>query len=315
MPVASWHRPITTRRQSTCPTNLSPLPLWRQLFLSIMLRLCYNSAMGLFNFFKKSERGSSSETPDSTATPWDSLGAEPFQGDSAAEAAQKNLKRQGDKIIAAYYHGINALEQPQATVSEEERAGFYDALTHDQFDDTAQSHMLQAIALPSGGPGRENYQKVFDQINDPQSLTIINYIGQLGGGKSQPLTADSLPGFLQACPTPVEFAPRATEMIRIMKADPNIPPLRTAEYEDKLAPIQQSIYGKRYEYYQALQELKEQAYGQARTRANAEAAAQRMSDMQSLQAPASAERAQQELQDNPYASQEMRDFYDPSARR
>lgn len=281
--------------------------------------------MGLFNFLKKSAKAetNTATTAANTNTAWDSLQQQPFSGDQATssqsanaapqsgEALQQRLARQGDKIIAAYYHGINALAQPSVAVSPEERQGFYDGLTRvdeQKITPQIQSQILQAIQLPSGPNNQPNYPKVFERINNRHGLTILNFAGQFQQKPDQ-LTPYYLESFLQVYPTPIEFAPRGAELIQTLK-DNDIAPLKIDQYEDDLVTFQQNVYGKRYEYYQALEQLKEQAYQGAKSRADAEVAADRLRNMQNLQqTPVPPEHIQAELADNPYASPEERDFY------
>ncbi len=275
--------------------------------------------MGLFNFFNKNKSANAAptEAASSEPNPWDSLSQAPFAGDqtqpnvsSQHESDQARLARQGDKLIAMYYHGPEAISQPSVSVSDAERNNFYDALTSvdsDHITPAAESKLLQNIMLPSGQPGHENYTGVFAKINTPYGLTILKYFtGDFGKHQPNQPTPDTLASLLTAYPTPVEFAPRGEILISSLK-ERGVPGQEIDQFEDSLEAFQKAVYGQRYEYYQALNELRNQAYNRAKTRADAESASDRLQNMQNLQqTPIPPEKVQAELQDNPYASPESR---------
>lgn len=272
--------------------------------------------MGLFNFFNKSKSANTTPNAPAAPNPWDSLSQAPFAGDQPNTAPRQpesetaRLARQGDKLITMYYHGPEAAAQPSVTVSDAERNKFYDALTSvnsDQITPAIESKLLQNIMLPSGPTGRENYAKVFTKIDTPHGLTILNYFtGNFGSHQASQPTPDTLASLLKSYPTPVEFAPRGEILINSLK-ERNIPGPEIDQFEDGLEAFQKAVYGKRYEYYQALNELRDQAYSRAKTHADAEASRSRLQTMQSLQHdPIPQETIDAELHDNPYAAPEAR---------
>lgn len=273
--------------------------------------------MGLFNFFNKNKSANtaSTEAPSSEPSPWDSLSQAPFAGDQPnaprqPEPDQARLARQGDKLIAMYYHGPEAISQSSVSVSDAERNSFYNALASvdsDHITPATESKLLQNIMLPSGQPGHENYTGVFSKINTPHGLTILKYFtGDFGKHQPSQPAPDTLASFLKTYPTPVEFTPRGEVLISSLK-ERGVPGQEIDQFEDSLESFQKAVYGKRYEYFQALNELRDQAHNRAKTHADAESASDRLQNMQNLQqTPIPPEKIQAELQDNPYASPESR---------
>ena len=223
----------------------------------------------------------------------------------ATETEQQRLARQGDKLIAMYFRGPNVLKEASVEVSDDERNAFLDRLTsvnEDAITPVMQSQLLQEIALPSGKKGQENYPKVFDRINHRHGLTILRFAGNYQADGSQ-LDANFLQDFLGKYPTPIEFEPRAQALIERLQEN-NVHPLKISQYEDDLITFQKDVYGKRYQYNQALKELQEQAYSRARTRGSAEVAAQQAIDHENLSKPVDTERIQAAWSDPSYVSPE-----------
>lgn len=235
--------------------------------------------MGILN--KLFSKNKSKSTPESAPvrTQWDRLGQQqPFTGDQASDPEAERrarLKRQGDKLVAMYYQGPDALDQDRVEISDGMRDEFCHKLaSHESvggFTDAQLSNLLQNIALPEQNAyGDQDLQKVFNTVNDKHGLAIIGFV--TGAGNPQQVSAESLAAVYNIAPTPIEFEAQSRNLLQALR-DAGNTGLKVAEYEDDLEKFQDKIYGKRYEYYQALDYLRDHGYKQNRERARAEATA------------------------------------------
>lgn len=220
--------------------------------------------MGLFNFLKHNNKESSTGSESELIPPasgWDSLAAETEfnEVDRAAELKAARLARQGDKLIAAFERGPSVLSIKTVEVTDAERQAFFDQLNSGQITAQDQSRMLQQISLPgSQGGGRYNFEPSFQKINNDHGRKILAFTGGFGFYNSASMSSDHLRYLLETCPTPLEFASREADMLQTLIRSGNSP-AKIDAYREDLETFKQSVYGKRYEYAQALDALKTQA--------------------------------------------------------
>lgn len=281
--------------------------------------------MGLFNFLKHNNTTPQPEQPTAPEAPsaWDNLGqAVPFNeasGDttplqpeqsSQPETPAEHIKRQGDKLIAAYLYDPTYLTQKAVTIRDEDRAQFYEDLQSGALDPVAQSHLLQNIGLPSGSPEHPNTQPVMDKLaEDRHLMKILAYTGGLGADTTNnirpgmPVTEQfntTLRTLLQRYPTPIEFAAREEYMMNSLERAGNSP-AKLAEYEDSFETFKETVYGKRYEYFKALGVLRDQALQYSLAKQAEADRPRREAELRQLQTPVSLPD-----QDSPYAPPEAK---------
>lgn len=281
--------------------------------------------MGLFNFLKHNNTTPQPEQPATPEAPsaWDNLGqAVPFNeasGDttplqpeqsSQPETPAERIKRQGDKLIAAYLYDPTYLTQKAVAIRDEDRAQFYEALQSGALDPVAQSHLLQNIDLPSGTPEHENLHPVMSKLSkDRHLMKILAYTGGLGADTTNniqpgmPITAQfdaTLHTLLQRYPTPIEFAAREDYMMSSLEHAGNLP-AKLAEYEDSFETFKETVYGKRYEYFKALDVLKDQALQHSLAQHAEADRPRREAELRALQTPVGLPDT-----DSPYADPRLR---------
>lgn len=287
--------------------------LW--VFYVLLDNFCYNEAMGLFNFMKKSEK-STSAAEATPSTPWDDLRNQPFQGDQAlvpSETLQERVQRQGDKLIAMYMqNNPSVLNQKVVTVTPSETAQFYQAMNDGRLNDAAQSQLLQQIPSAFGAANQPNYQGVFEQVRDKHGMKILAFAAGLppeivnSTVAASTLTGDHIQLFnslMQQCPTPIEFASREEDLMNRLSAAGNSN-AKLAQYEDAFERFKQAVYGKRYEYYQALDVLKNKALQEHMRQIDEADRPRREAELRRLQTPIAPLD-----EDDSYASPEQRRFF------
>lgn len=275
--------------------------------------------MGIFNFFKKSEQKPTAESP-STSSQWDSLKDVPFQEraeqtEQPAETIAERVKRQGDKIIAAYLYDPTMLINKSVTIDDEERSRALHDLESGAFSEEKQSQILQSIATPVGKSGQENYGPTLLKISGRQPTKILAFITMgaqaADAVKAEPtIDAESerrLKLLLKECPTPIEFAPHEEAMMTRLQEVGNSP-AKLAQYEESFELFKEAVYGKRYEYYKALEVLKDSATKQALAEQNEADRPRREAELRQLQTPIIP--SSEQIADNPYMSGEQRRFYE-----
>ncbi len=272
--------------------------------------------MGIFNFFKKSEQKPTAES-SSASSQWDSLKTVPFQEQvkQPEETLAERVKRQGDKIIAAYLHDPTMLANKSVTVSSEERSRALHDLESGAFSEEKQSQILQSIATPIGRPGQENYGPTLLKIGGHQPAKILAFV-TMGAraadavGQEPSINAESerrLKLLLSEYPTPIEFAPREEAMMARLQEVGNTP-AKLAQYRESFEHFKEAVYGKRYEYYQALEVLKDDAAKQYFAEQNEADRPRREAELRQLQTPVVP--SPEQIADNPYMSGEQRRFYE-----
>ncbi len=266
--------------------------------------------MKLPNFLKNFNKPK--DKPESAAITWDQTKDVPFAGESTPDAAterQKRLQRQGDNLILMYYQGPEAVHG-SASVSPAMREDFYDRVVSPEFTSADESRLLRNIVPPFGTPNRPNYQAVFDNIDDKYGQAILS---QMAGVSEAELSPAVLANFLQSAPTPVEFDTKVPEFMEdLMQQNLGY---EITKYEDRLESFQQQVYGKRYEYYEALKALKQKGYERGRARSSVESALAQQQRYEQLSQPVEPERLQQAWSDPSYVPPEARGAIPPEQRQ
>lgn len=162
------------------------------------------------------------------------------------------------------------LGAPQVEVGDTERDTFYHKLASGQISQADQSQMLQLITLPAfNGGGQYNFEPSFQKINTNHGRKILAFTGGFGFNNAAGMSSDHLRALLETYPTPIEFANPEAQMIDALIRSGN-PEEKVKQYQADFEDFKQSVYGKRYEYAQALDMLKDQAIQATETRSQAE---------------------------------------------
>ncbi len=220
--------------------------------------------MKLFNFLRKN----STPTAEASSSP-ERQTPDRFTGQKlgiAAEQAITNRERQENKIIASLLRGEDALFQKQVDISPAERQQFYDQILNHQITREQESHLLQQISTPAHDRTGQLTRTgdVLAQLNTKHDQRILSYMTAVNGQMPASLTPDHITAFLQKYPTPIEFASAEQDFLTMIDYRNGDAKLR--EYEADIETFKHKIYGKRQEYYQALQSLEGKAHQYSRER-------------------------------------------------
>lgn len=241
--------------------------------------------MGLFNFFSKSK---AKPTPEPTleVDKVPTYIPEEIIGDTSphTETTHEREHRQGQKLIAMYYHKPNDIAKVIARgLPANEQIEFYDKIINGDLNtDAARSKLLQKIQPAYGADDAPDYQSIFNKINTLHGLTILNYAGGYGAsGNLAQLSAPYLYDFYKKYPTPIEFQSKAASLINDL-VNANTAPQTIEQYKTDLEEFQKAVYGKRYEYYQAMQNLINEAAHFSLERYDAEHKVMRLNQARAL---------------------------------
>lgn len=181
---------------------------------------------------------------------------------------RQNCDRQENKLIWLFTtNNERILGQNPPAASDEQRQQVYQQINDGVIAPAVESRALQCITPPYGRPGKENYGPIIARIGDKHGLKILAYTAGADIASVNRIRDDEtinsyyeqmLQSLVRACPTPVEFAEREKTMLDDLKRAGN-PPSKIAEYENDFERFKHSVYGKRYEYHQAYQQLEAKA--------------------------------------------------------
>lgn len=251
--------------------------------------------MGLLNFFKPKQpesTGQANPEVNDNAQRWAANATVAFAGDQIDEKEQaaKQLKKHEDKLIAAALYGPKMFGAQGVEITAEDHDKFLDSLQSGEYSSPdKQSQLLRNIVPPVGQPGHEDYGPVMVKISGKQPAKIMAYALRGSNGANQirgeqridNMFQHELQMFMGAFPTPVELAPVEQQMMNALAIAGNGPD-KLQEYRDSFEHFKQSVYGKRYEYYQALESLQGEAQSRAKQQADAENEARILRERQQM---------------------------------
>lgn len=210
----------------------------------------------LHRLTKKSETAS---VAAETANAWDDIKPSDDFGNQAkiasAEANEllQQRERQERKIISSFLHGYGELSQPDATVSEQERQLVYDALAQYTISPEQKSELLAQIVTPVD----RSPEDTIDTMQDEHERRILGYLSGTGFEYWQATSIYDLQNTLARFPTPYEL--RATEQEFLENIRTHSSPQKYAEYQQAMDSFKHKLYGKRLEYYNAMESLQSKA--------------------------------------------------------
>lgn len=214
--------------------------------------------MGLFNFNRAKNK---SETSVEQRTSWDKLGETQLVDTEDAEqdrAIIAEKARQERKAIGMVLNGKEAIVDSGDGIGEDERIQAYEKINSSEFDAEAQSYILRHIATPDRLQG-SSAEMVFTEMDNRHNRRIFAYVN--GIPDTQPnmdlISSEQVTETLKKYPTPIEFAPKAEEMLERVR-ERNTPE-KYQEYVRDMQKFKHQLYGKRQEYYEAFQALEGKA--------------------------------------------------------
>lgn len=210
----------------------------------------------LHRLSKKSETTSAaSEATDEweNIKPSDDFGNQAKIASAEANELLRQRERQERKIISALLHGANALRYPDAAVSEQDRQLVYDALANHTISPQQKSAILSNIVTPVN----QSPEKTIDAMQDKHERRILAYLSGTGFDYWQSTSVYDLQNTLARFPTPYEL--KTTEQAFLENIRNNNPPQKYAEYQQAMDSFKHKLYGKRLEYYDAIESLQSKA--------------------------------------------------------
>lgn len=201
------------------------------------------------------------KAPESTSD-WNSLTqADTFdEQNHATEQTKAHLaqqERQERKVISALLYGSEVIGESDADISEQDRATVYQKLANHSIDDHRKSQLLREIKAPF----HQSIEHTMDQLNSKHERRILAYFSGAGFDNWESTSIYDLQNATQTFPTPYELA--ASEQNFLEDIREHNSPQKYAEYQDAMESFKRKTYGKRYEYYQAIESLQRKADQQA----------------------------------------------------
>lgn len=177
---------------------------------------------------------------------------------------QLNLERQKKKLTGFYAHGED--ERYIFNYDEEEQFNV-DKLTHD--DEERAKKILRndahwkdrewKLLTRIAGPDQEHStDEIFDEMaGDERQKRILGYMTGMKWNTHDHASGKNVAYFLKRYPTPVDFEQPSEEFLQMI-LDYNDEKI-AQEYADEMEEFQLRMYGKKYEYYRAMEELHKEA--------------------------------------------------------
>ena len=213
------------------------------------------------------ERGTETLAGD-TRNEWEKMADEVRQEQEQAGRAQLSRERQQRKIIGYFLNGNDDqyLVARDVGVDEETRVGFVREIERGKITEKDEEAMLLKLRGPIDRPERGmGASEIFYKIaQDPTQLSLLSIAtgddlreqdDDFGSRAVANLINYRAPGVDQR--TPVGFAQKREEVLNHVKTWVD---RETYErYEKAMDDLEHNLYGKRFEYYQAFEELKNEA--------------------------------------------------------
>ena len=187
----------------------------------------------------------------------------PRRGEQDDNPEQLNLERQKKKLVGFYLSGgderyifnsnKDQFSEDRITPSDEE--GALNMMRDGKNLADIEWRLLTRIAGPDHFKGDDG---VFEGMaDDKHQKRILGHMTGMAWGDFDKTSRASVVEFLRRYPTPMDFDQMATEFLQMI-SDYN-GEQKLHEYEEAMEDFQQSVYGKKYEYYKAMKELHREA--------------------------------------------------------
>lgn len=180
---------------------------------------------------------------------------------NSADSLVANQSRQERKVIGSLLHGKDIIGQADYKLSDAEEAKFYNLVNSGALTNNRKSAFLREIAPPIYTKGNSP-EKVFQNLNSRQELRILSTLSGHGFDGVKELEPNDLKVALAETPTPVEF--ETFEQAFMENIRDHNPPDEFRKYETSMANFKQKLFGKRLEYYGAIERIEHKAHQKQR---------------------------------------------------
>ncbi len=210
-----------------------------------------------FNFLRRPNKSKNTSS-------WDNLGTEvPFKNQNVArdnpetENESSSLSRQEKKLAKILISGdYDVFSEPSVEISEQAQKEVFDTINSNKLNLQSESELLQHIAPPSKTEN-SSPKKVFDNLSSLHEKRLLATFSGVGFDNYQDIQPSDVENFLSRFPTPIEFVPEARKFLEDIEK--NNSPKKYQEYLADMEKFKHKIFGKRQEYFDSLQSLKQKA--------------------------------------------------------
>ena len=214
----------------------------------------------MFGFGKKKNSGRAEAKPitaDDSASRWNSLQNEQFRGgDHEGERRVASLARQERKITRFFSSGdMGVINEHDVNLQPGEERHVLGEMQSGRIDRGSERHLLLSIKDPVDLAGSD---RVFARMGgDKHFCRIIATITGRGFDNWQSVSEDDMMEFRKRFPTPIDFEAARADFMGMIQ-DHNTPE-KYQEYVESMSSFEHTLYGKRQEYYDALQDMHQKA--------------------------------------------------------
>ena len=188
---------------------------------------------------------------------------------------EKDLDRQQKKIVLYFQNPKDTGEDylfGRTPLPENEdisllKGAFLDELSHEEISDEEFQEMLQLIAAPSATISRAEVNEKSareaanffsrPEVNNKRVKGLLAMFVKEDFSKRDFVEVDDLVAFAKKYPDPIALEKDLSKFLDLIERDNGLG--KRKEYERDLTLFQEKFYGKRWEYYQKINRLKEQA--------------------------------------------------------
>lgn len=203
-----------------------------------------------------------------SANAWDEMATTVTLEREQAEKAQRSKERQQRKIIGYFLNGNDDqyLVATDVNLDDMTRTDFVREVGRGKITERDEEAMLLRLRGPIDRPERGmGAGTIFDKVaQDPWQLQLLSLAtgGDLNGedynvGASAVARLVNYQAPEADYRTPVGFARKREEILDYIK--PQVDRVSYEKYEESMDALEKNLYGKRFEYYQAFEGLKEEA--------------------------------------------------------
>ena len=184
-------------------------------------------------------------------------------GDDEKSPENARLRRQQDKLAGFYLSNGNTAyifqsdkeQYSERNVTEADRDEVLNMMRTNKVPIEMERNLLASIKGPYNYVGQNG---IFSRIqHDKQQKRILGYMTGMRWGEYDYTSGDNVHDFLQIYPTPIDFEVNSRNFLQMIY-DYN-GEKKAQEYVDSMEEFKRQVYGKKYEYYEAMRELHREA--------------------------------------------------------
>lgn len=221
--------------------------------------------MGWFGKKNRANQHSQGESAN-VSTEWDAMAAEVTRPPEKSPE-QRTLERQQRKVMGYFLGGENTamIEAPDVAVTVQMETDFLEKMADGEFTDEDEAALLRKIRGPIDVPARgQGGERILAKLSDdPWQKQLFTFC--IGRELNENDDGELVREFLEHrdggmdLRTPVGFA---TVREKVMDwLEPQVSAEQMRYYQSSMDDLEQTLYGKRFEYYKAFEGLKEKAAG------------------------------------------------------